>query len=80
MKESPQQRYERWWLGKYIKANGVKEFKLVIEIELIGPPSFTYGSIVLTFDDDTTSNVVSQGYRPNKNDVEVLQTALHDRQ
>jgi hypothetical protein len=76
------ERYERWWLGKYCcPANQRKPHKKVTAIEMVGPPSFVYGSIILHYEDDT-DDIVGGGFiegcyrreafKPRKCDVNVL--------
>ncbi len=66
-----QKRYDRWWLGKLCRLRGSGEFKRVVKVELIGPPSFVYGTAVLHFEDGTDGMVPCPGFRPRKMDVEV---------
>ena len=44
-------RYEKWWLGKHCRLWQGQPFRRVVHIELIGPPSFFYGDVWLTFED-----------------------------
>ena len=73
MKETAYQRYMRWWGGKLISFNVHPEPKRVKDIELVGPPSFVYGSVVIYFDDGTSGRVDPPGlvFRPRKSDVTV---------
>jgi len=78
------ERYERWWLDKYCRpANQRKPFKKVVEIEMVGPPSFVYGGIVLHYEDGT-EDIVGGGriqgtygyykreaFKPRRCDVEI---------
>lgn len=68
-----QEVYERWWLGKKCRLpNG--EVKKISEIELVGPPSFVYGTVFLHFSDGTDRHVSCEGaYRPRKKDVEIVE-------
>lgn len=75
MKKSDyQERYDRWWLGKMCKPRGYKmHFKRVVQVQLIGPPSFVYGHVKLHFSDgDVVTVHQGEAYRPRKRDVEVL--------
>lgn len=70
-----QERYNRWWLHRRCRrANSDREFKLVTRVELVGPPSFFYGFVVLHYSDGTTENI-SPVYasKPRKTDVDVLE-------
>jgi hypothetical protein len=69
--KSAQQTYEGWWLGKRcrIRAQAEQPFRRVEKVRLVGPPSFVYGSVWLTFDDGEEMFVVTPSYRPRKRDV-----------
>jgi len=75
-----QKRYENWWLGKRVRTPpGQGEFRLVTAIELVGPPSFVYGNVWLTFEDGTTDFVKSDpnSFKPIRADVEVENEKLN---
>lgn len=65
--------YWDWWLHKKIRVAGNSgPFKRCVKIDLFGPPSFVYGTVMLTFEDGTTANICPVGaFRPRKCDVEV---------
>lgn len=66
--------YERWWLGKLVlPVNHFRDEKpkRVLQIELVGAPSFFYGEVFLTFEDGTQNHVAHDGFRPRKKDMEV---------
>lgn len=88
-----QARYEKWWLGKMCRltANGLCDgarFRKVVEVRLVGPPSFVYGCAWLVYEDGTEDSIIGmvdrgEGYyrryesafRPRKCDVEVQMPA-----
>lgn len=67
------EKYARWWVGKRCRnALSDEPFKLVVDVKLIGPPSFVYGSVWLVFEDGTEKPVISYGsFVPRKSDVEI---------
>ncbi|GAI93063.1 unnamed protein product [marine sediment metagenome] len=70
--ETVQERYRRWWEGKYCKLrqNPDGKFKYVQTVEWIGPPSGFYGSVYLHYLDGTMDRVIAFGvFRPRKSDV-----------
>lgn len=73
-----QDMYESWWLNKKCRVTSGSggaggPFKLVTQVELVGNPSFVYGTVVLHFSDGTNRNVSpGKAFRPRKTDVEVL--------
>lgn len=71
-KETVQERYKRWWEGKYCKLTGQdREFKYVQIVEFIGPPSGFYGVVILHYLDGTSEFVMSDhnAFKPRKMDV-----------
>ena len=82
MKKSPYQVYSGWWVGKWCRntINPQSKFRLVVDVELIGPPSFVYGDVQLIYSDGTRESVRyptrqlgrSQQFRPYKKDVIAL--------
>ena len=69
---TPQARYNRWWLGQFCRLRGdTGRFKRVAEVKLHGGKSFVYGVVELVFDDKTSRNVYTPSYTPRKEDVEV---------
>jgi hypothetical protein len=75
-----QAKYEEWWLNKrcHVVGDLMNEFKLVVKIELTGPPSFVYGMATLIFEDGSNRNIAtSSAFRPRKCDVEVETVELH---
>jgi len=72
--ETVQERYRRWWEGKYCKLrrNPDGKFKYVQTVEWIGPPSGFYGSVKLHYLDGTIDRVIAFGkFKPRKSDVMV---------
>ena len=74
--ETVQERYKRWWEGKYCRlANrGIEKFKYVQTVEFFGPPSGVYGSVKLHYLDGTSEYVIpldQHAFKPRKMDVEV---------
>lgn len=64
--------YEKWWLGKYCNIpTAMNDYKLVIGIELIGPPSFVCGVVYLHFEDGSQVPIFCNTYKPRKKDVKV---------
>lgn len=72
-KETVQERYGRWWEGKYCKLPNDPDgkFKYVQTVEFVGPPSGFYGAVVLHYLDGSSDCVpVHRGiFRPRKSDV-----------
>ena len=71
-KETVQERYKRWWEGKYCRlAHQGGQFKYVQTVEFIGPPSGFCGVVILHHLDGTSVNVISDPYafKPRKMDV-----------
>jgi len=64
--------YIKWWVGKMCRSRYGNEFKRVVDVTTYGPPSYVYGTAVLTFEDGTEENVYHRGKRPMKKDVEVM--------
>lgn len=75
--EYPEMKYRRWWFGKMCRVAGVPgPFRKVTGIKLIGPPSFVYGDVWLTFEDGVEVGVWhSDAFTPRKSDVEVQEEA-----
>jgi len=72
MNANAQEKYERWWLGKFCRVRGGTEFKQVKEVRLVGPPSFFYGDVWLVFADGEERPVYhGDAFTPRKSDVEV---------
>lgn len=73
MKSDYQERYDRFWKGKYCRRAGDEgPFKLVVRVELCGPPSFFYGDVWLHFEDGTEVSIGDGvSFKPRKSDVEV---------
>jgi len=65
-------KYERWWLGKRCRLDGsTREFRLVVRVEMVGPPSFVYGDVWLHYDDGDREHVFhGEAFRPRKADVQ----------
>lgn len=72
-KVTAQIRYEKWWLNKRCRLiHSTGPFKLVIGVELTGPPSFVYGGVTLHYEDGTADTVHDFGaFKPRKKDVEM---------
>lgn len=69
-----QRRYESWWLNKRCRLafHHLTPFMLVTKVKLVGPPSFVYGSVWLTFEDGSECFVpCGNAFKPRKCDVEV---------
>lgn len=68
-------RYRTWWLGKLVRRAGSdSEFKRVIGLEFIAPPSGFVGVVELKFSDDSKRLIAplkTNAYRPRKKDLEV---------
>jgi len=76
MKTNYQARYERWWLHKDVRFNDGDPWKRVTKVTLVGPPSFVYGSVWLTFADGAEQHVpCGNAFRPRKWDVQVRETS-----
>lgn len=71
-KDKAQARYERWWLGKRCRLPGHHTFRKVVKVEAIGPPSFVYGVVKITFEDGSY-HFPGDPYcfKPSKKHVEV---------
>ena len=75
--ETVQERYKRWWQGKYCRLafrDPDGKFKYVQTARFIGPPSGVYGTVVLEYLDGTENYVVPidlNAFKPRKSDVEV---------
>jgi len=68
-----EQKYRRWWLGKLVRQPGCEEYRLVVDIQLVGPPSFVYGDVLLMFRKARNPwPVPHSGFRPTRKDLEVL--------
>lgn len=61
--------YERWWLGEYVKCEGMVEYKKVMKIELVGSKSFIKGSVYLTFLGGEIFKIKTESWIPRKKDV-----------
>lgn len=79
-RETPRQRYERWLLGRrvgraFIDGKAIR-LRLVTAVELLGPPSFFYGGIALTYADGSRELVPPRGdaFVPRKGDFEIAET------
>lgn len=73
-KHKAQLQYEKWWLGKLCRPAGRScRFNKVIKVTLIGSPSFVYGLVKLTTDQDEwyVSPTDSKAFKPRKKDIEV---------
>lgn len=71
VKETVQERYKRWWEGKYCKCSPDDKFKYVQTAEFIGPPSGFFGAVIFHYLDGTEEYVPKPGkaFRPRKIDV-----------
>lgn len=69
--ETVQERYKRWWEGKYCKCFANEKFRYVQTVEFIGPPSGFFGSVILHYLDGTQEyvNTPRDAYKPRKSDV-----------
>jgi len=67
--------YEKWWLGKMCRPiNSSYPFKKVVEIKVIGPPSFVYGTAWIVYEDGTEDCPTGTNrFRPRKQDIEIQQ-------
>ena len=74
-KETPSERYRRWWVGKLCRPmKSSSDFKRVKDVDFFGPPSEFCGSAVLVYEDGTEETVVPtnpNAYKPRKMDVEI---------
>lgn len=72
-KETVQERYRRWWEGKYCKCSPDSKFRYVQTVEFIGPPSGFFGCVILHYLDGTQEFVISphDKFKPRKSDVMV---------
>lgn len=68
--------YCKWWLGKYVRTPMEDEtvFHKVINIDVLGPPSFVYGQATLYYEDGSEQNLPydPKAYRPRKFDMIVI--------
>jgi len=82
MKKTPYQKYYDWWVGKWCK-NASQEYEnpeLVLDVELVGPPSFVYGSVYLILNGNKKRRVITDAYSPRKTDVIALTVEeLHEK-
>ena len=71
-----EQTYRKWWWGKKVRrVNTDNEFKRVVDIAFIAPPSGVYGCTWLIFDDGSKMHVEDPyQFRARKKDIEVLNT------
>lgn len=74
-------RYRRWWEGKRISvvrnsrshSTALIKPQRVIKVEFAGPPSCTYGQVILHLEDGSVQQVRGTGaHRPRKRDVQVV--------
>jgi len=68
--------YRKWWLGKKVRTSSTREFKRVVDLEFISPPSFVYGIVIFHYEDGSEESFGGHGinaFRPRKRDVEVLE-------
>ena len=68
--------YRKWWLGKKVRTRPSAEFKRVIDLEFVSPPSFVSGIVIFHYEDGSEETFGGHGinaYRPRKRDVEVLE-------
>jgi hypothetical protein len=66
--------YEKWWLGKLCRPRfDTGPFSRVVKLELVGPPSFVCGVVIVTFEDGATGPIQTDpfAFRPRKSDMEV---------
>jgi len=69
-REDQREVYRRWWVGKMCKpVNRGGPFKKVVDVRVIGPPSFVYGSAYLVYEDGTEDCIYTDAFRPRKSDV-----------
>jgi len=75
--------YMKWWAGKYCRmaAYDHGDYKLVVDVELVGPPSFVYGDVWLVYGDGKKETVQINKphrfngpniFRPRKKDIAAL--------
>ena len=74
--ETVQERYFRWWVGKYCRLARCPKakFRAVRSAKFYGPPSGVYGTVVLEYLDGTEDYVIpidNKAFKPRKSDVEV---------
>jgi len=70
-----QERYEKWWLNKYIdyspmSINDVVVKGEIIKVEYVG--NSVYGTVILTLDNGCKYIVSSSAYKPRKTDVNII--------
>ena len=67
--------YKRWWLGQMCRPRNKpsEQFKLVIDMKVIGPPSLFNCVVKVVYVDDTFDYVPMgpNSFRPRKCDMEV---------
>ena len=74
LKKKHQATYERWWLGKYFVGFFHKKDRQpqkIINVEYIG--NSVYGVVRLTLADGTEVYPMSNGYKPLKSDISVIE-------
>jgi len=74
--ETVQERYKRWWQGKYCRLARCQDdkFRYVQTARFYGPPSGVYGTVVLEYLDGTKDYVIPidlKAFKPRKMDVEI---------
>lgn len=76
------EKYERWWKGKFCRLAGSREeFKLVVNIDVIGPPSGYFCDAILHCSDGSRIKIIPSfyyrgehgTYQPRKYHVETLE-------
>jgi len=71
--ETVEERYKRWWEGKYCKSvyHPEDKFRYVQTVEFVGPPSGFFGSVTLHYLDGTSEYVQTptDTWKPRKCDV-----------
>jgi len=73
-KEEQREIYRKWWVGKMCRpANTEGPFKKVVDVNVVGPPSFVCGSASLVYEDGSKNLIITPAYRPRKRDVEVME-------
>lgn len=62
------EQYEGWWVGKYCKTHSsIKDYRLVVDVEVIGPPSFVYGAASLIYVDGEREHIYcGNAFKPRK--------------
>lgn len=71
-KDEEQKKYEKWWLGKKCFCRSTGEYMTVNKVTLVGPPSFVYGCVFLSFENGPSEEpIIHRGYKPTKKDVSV---------